>query len=299
MADCSAVVAQTDLDATEVCVIFARSIRINSGLQVSGERPLVIVAAEALDVDVDLDVSGRAGATEDYVACSEANSGRASGAGGSGGAGGSFGGYGGNGGDSDSLGSLVLGGRADLEPPVVGVVRGGCRGGGGGVGTVAGGVFGAAGRSICLIAGTTLTISATIDASGAGGGGGMQSGSSGGGGGGGGSGGQIVVDAPTIVLGANAKLVANGGGGGGGGGGNSAGATAGEVGGRPFVNLALGGAAGTPNATAGGDGGSAAKPSANQGGAGGGGGGVGSIKVFTTTLQRDAAAVSSPEFGTL
>jgi hypothetical protein len=163
------------------------------------------------------------------------------------------------------------------------ILRGGCPGGKGGIGTGTTRTLGGpGGGAIYLVARGTLTINGAIDASGAGGNGGSSTKA---GGGGGGSGGMIVIHAGTIALGANGAVAANGGGGGGGGG-VAAGGSDGDdpIGNFPLM-VASGGQFAMMGAVRGGDGAAGATPAKEGsdsagGGGGGGGGGLGQIRVL-------------------
>jgi hypothetical protein len=308
--NCDFVVNQTG--GPSVCVIVAQNITLGGTLSARGSGiPLVVIATDTLTVLDTAKISvdsrhgeARLGAGANDGACMAPGAGASptAGQGGGGGAGGSFGtagatGGGGNGG--------VAGGLPTLPLATLAAVRGGCRGGGGGVfgAPAAGG--GASGGAVYLIAGRELVIAGTIDASGEGGDGGKPSSStSGGGGGAGGSGGLIGLDAPHITLASTARLVANGGGGGGGADGGTPGA-AGQDGHEsdlsgPLPFVAVGG----DGATAGGAGGqganvataasegAVAKPTPVSSGGGGGGGGAGIIKLYSTDIDDQGAAIS-------
>jgi hypothetical protein len=312
LGDCTQIVKQSDTLGTEVCVIAAREIVLANPVQLSGERPLVLVATGDLDVRTDLDLtSRRAGAVgpgASYAGCPSVvgTSSNTDLTGSGGGAGGSFGALGGPGGRG------TVDGGTPSASPAPGVVRGGCDGGNGGsgAGSGGGGAGGRSGGAVYLIAGSTLTIAAAISVSGAGGvGGGPAGGTSHtcGGGGGGGSGGLIGLDAPQILLEPTAVLIANGGGGAGGGGGGPAGTVTmpGGPGGDTMPSgsgasvPASGGTGGAPGGGAGGVGAALdanAAAGENQSTAfdagGGGGGGGGLIDTFGDVT--DQGAVRSP-----
>ena len=306
--ECMQIVTQADANQTEVCVLAARRIEISSAIRASGNRPLVLLALDELVVTGTLDVSSRpqqappAGAG--YQGCVlSGTSGTARTTGGGGGAGGTFAALGGVGGTGSS-GATTAAGGVPAASDGVGVVRGGCRGGIGGAGDtgMVGGFSGEGGGAIYLIAGRTITIRGTINASG-GGGDPAQATSIGGGGGGGGSGGLIGLDAPSIVLEPTAILVANGGGGAGGNGAGT-GANGAEpdlvAGSFPFVGS--GGTAGPSGGGAGGAGGTAPSPSGSMGesatgGGGGCGGGVGQIVIFAAQRDLQSGARISPAPG--
>lgn len=307
--DCTTVVVQTDTLKTEVCVIAAPSITLNSPLTITGTRPLVLAATSELSILVDLDLASHgaaiAGPGAGYAGCPdiEGTGSNTNGDGSGGGAGGTFGGIGGDGGRG-----TVAGGTA-TQPVPLNVVRGGCDGGhgGSGAGSGGGGSGGRGGGALYLIAGTTLRIAATINASASAGRGGGKAGGNcdcSGGGGGGGSGGLIAMDADEVILEPSAVLLANGAGGGGGGGGGTIMTTVGSPGSEARVTdpapfRTVGGAGGEAGGGMGGTGGDRDTPGdagENQlvtGGGAGGGGGTGRIVVFATTLT-DPGAVASP-----
>ncbi|MBL9012745.1 MAG: hypothetical protein JNL83_01125 [Myxococcales bacterium] len=271
-----------DPTAGFLCVIAGGNLSIEA-TQVTGSRPLVLVASGSITLEDAIDAGSRRtplklGPGARALPCAASQVGLdGSGTAGGGGAGGSFGSPGGAGGKSAGA-TPTLGGTPN---PVVTVssLRAGCSGGTGGGGSSTGsGTAGASGGAIALYAGSQIAIPATgaVYASGGGGWGA-------GGGGGGGSGGLIVLEAPAIqILG---KVVANGGGGGGGGevqpGDPGADGTT-----AMHAVAALGGGAQPPNTGGtGGDGaalaieaeGGGAPALAGTGGGGGGGGGTGII----------------------
>lgn len=269
-----------------LCVMLGTDIDVSDTV-VTGDRPLVLVAANGLVVSGTLDASSvagvRVGAGANVADCG-AMAGGDNTQGGGGGAGGSFGAIGGNGGTGAS--ALAQGGSASA-PPALTFVRGGCAGGKGGIGQEAdaGGVPGASGGALYLIAGSTIRVTSTgaVFASGGGGGGGNPTLNIDrkGAGGGGGSGGLIGFDAPMIAI--DGIVAANGGGGGGGGD-----AGQGQVGGNGTTRTWDVAAAGGPNeggqhGAPGGAGGvlttDAAAGIGLGGCCGGGGGGGGSVGV--------------------
>jgi hypothetical protein len=287
--ECTQLVAQPD--TSEVCVVAARRIEISAVVRAVGSRPLVVFALDEIVLTGALDVSSRQiapPAGSGFSGCSTSGTnGTASGGGGGGGggAGGTFAAAGGAGG-TGANGTAPKAGGAPANTSSLDVVRGGCRGGFGGAGDGGqiGGPGGDSGGAVYLIAGRTIRIEGTINASGAGGRP-EQNMALGSGGGGGGSGGLIGLDAPSIVIGSTAVLVANGGGGAGGG---SVGQ--GGIGGQPdltgaFPFVASGGAGGSTSGGMGGTGGAAQSPMGNAGssaanGGGGGGGGVGYVVLY-------------------
>jgi hypothetical protein len=276
----------------ELCVVKGTDLDIVQRVPVSGSRPLVLLASNALTLHENgiVDAAGTAvagGPGADLACDAGATIGANSTNGGGGGAGGSLGSRGGNGGSGG--GTAGKAGTAAAPLGVLSVLQGGCSGTDGG--DSSGGSHGSrgfGGGGVYLVAGETLTIRGTVTASGSGGGGGRPSR---GGGGGGGSGGMIVLYAPTVVVTSSTQIFANGGGGGGGA--NSG--TPGGDGATPAAPLAgaLGGVG------QGGDGGigaflttaATAGMAAAEGG-GGGGGGVGVIYLLGGDFS--AASLSPP-----
>ena len=260
------------------CFVVGTTVTVPN-VTVSGNRPLVLLASDTLNLTGTLDVashvvnatSGPAAPSAGCAAFPAAPT--ASNGYGGGGAGASFTTTAGDGGTSNNTGGQ--GGTpapGDTTAPVM--LRAGCTGQPGADGQGAGGAGGHGGGAAYLVAGTSINLAATavINASGAGGSAAGQKA----GGGGGGSGGMIVLRAPTIAVMAGAKLVANGGGGstGANNGGGIAGsdpAAATPLVSAPTVTGPGGAGAGgagysiTSTAQAGGNGGS------NLGGGGGGG----------------------------
>jgi hypothetical protein len=248
-----------------------------------GSRPLILVAVSTITVAATLDVashrvSGQHGAGSPSPECTFGT--LPPGGNGGGGAGGSFGGRGGDGGGATARG--IAG-----TPTVPTEIRGGCPGQrGASLGGVSVSQFGAGGGAIYLIANESITITGTINASGAGASAtGFSGGGTGLGGGGGGSGGMIGLDA--AILDISGRVFANGGGGAGGtGGGGGNGGSFGQDPSAPLV-AAPGGIA---NNNAGPGGAGAASTTLDGqvgfngagGGHGGGGGGAGVIRVFGT-----------------
>jgi hypothetical protein len=270
---------------TAFCVIAADRLTVATGSTTSGfgSNPLVLIAHDTITIDGTLDVaSHRAGfnnrgAGANFSGCNNATNPPSSG----GGAGGSFGALGGVGGTPGTNNpGAVLAAPTTLHGGCAGEDGGGSEAGNGGDG----------GGAVHLIAGSTIDVSGTINASGAGSDDG-EDGSTGGGGGGG-SGGMIGLDAQAVSI--AGTVFANGGGG------SEGNATQkGQVGGDP-QNGGVGtggngastggiggnGGAGGIAATAGGAG------TAGTAGGGGGGGGVGVIKVFGS--QSGAGLISPP-----
>jgi hypothetical protein len=268
----------TATNSSAFCVIAATTIDVSAGgtLAAQGTRPLVLIATQEITIAGTLDVSslagGPAGAGGDAAGC---DAGTAPGTN-AGGAGGSFGGIGG-----DSQGVAGGGTAGAVLTPTA--LRGGCPGQTGG-GAMPG-TGGHGGGGVYLIAKTSITVSGTINASGAGGSPGVANTS---GGGGGGTGGYIGLECASVT--STGVIVANGGGGAEG----SGQTTKGKPGGDPnpaTPSTQAGGGAG--NSTIGGDGGTGAASVMLGGGAsaamcpgaagnvcssgGGGGGGAGII----------------------
>jgi len=273
------------------CVIAATSITINGGItvQATGPKPLVLLASDSITTGISstIDVgSHRANLSANEIIGAGADPTPSCDAGfapttvlgtSGGGAGGSFTGPGGRGG-SGSGGNPGVGGLAGaLATAPVTTLRGGCPGQAGAGATNA--QAGHGGGAVMLIAGTSITINGSIDASGEGGSGGQSAFT---GGGGGGAGGMIVLDAPFITgSAAETVIFANGGGGGEGGNQNQTGEAGRDpsdeqaaVGGAAINNGGNGGAGagGTASALAGANGTNV------SGGGGGGGGGTGLFK---------------------
>jgi len=291
--------------STAYCVVTGMGITIAAGttIRAYGSRPLVLLSTTTVDLAGTLDASSTSIATAAHPtgpgvfpnpACAV---GTVSADGNSGGFGGSFGGKGGNGYMLDSA-VLPTAGLAIAFPPL----RAGCPGGAGSTTTsnTTAGAGGNGGGAVAIIA-SSIALSGTINASGAGGLGGPAEKA---GGGGGGSGGMIVLDASTItVSGATYALYANGGGGGQGGASSSGGLGVGpgQNGGESPGPL-TGGSGGNDSLRAGGIGvtgsGGIRKdglPATNQpllsnGGGGAGGGGAGFIHAPGVTSNISPAS---------
>jgi hypothetical protein len=267
------------------CVVGAKTIAIGQlgRWNVTGTRPLVVVATGQLDVAGTIDAASHIGGTSGPGADPAACVAGAVPAGDEGGPGGSFGTVGGAGGAVD-LAASVAAGPPTLKPLDL---RGGCPGSSGSGGNA--GASGRGGGALYLIA-NELSITGTVNASGAGGrGAGLSAG-----GGGGGAGGMIVLDAATLTVANSARIFANGGGGGEGGGGSNGGDD-----GVDSTAPATAGLGGAGNAGAGGDGGDGAANGlpAERGGngadsGGGGGGGAGVIRVLPA--QTIGGSISPP-----
>ncbi|MEM9489384.1 MAG: hypothetical protein AAGC55_09580 [Myxococcota bacterium] len=298
------IVAVTDLDITAQGV-----------LEVTGSRPLVIVASGEIAIQGVLYAGAQdaqSGPGGDSQACQSRGAGSpgqtqtADGdmTAGTGGGGGGFGSSGGSGAQVPDGGEVMPGGL-DSGDDRLSPLRGGCSGGAGGQYNGAGdGAGGGAGGAVHLIAGDRLIVDDGGVVTAPGGGGQGASGTQGGGGGGG-SGGAIVLEASELDI--RGAITANGGGGGEGRRGGSS-SNAGDDGSDDSADSAPGGADG---ANSGGDGGAGSagdemardgQPGINDtrllsrrgGGGGGGGGGVGRIRIIAHDgeLSRAAATIS-------
>lgn len=263
------------------CFIAGNTITMAGTTNVSGSRPLVLVAATTITINQMLDVAshngGKVGPYAAQTTCTfpAPFPGTANGAGG--GAGGSFTTVGGAGATGNA--TTAGGGAAAAAVGAPTVLRAGCGGeaGGNNASGSQASPGGDAGGVVYLVAGTQITIAAsgTINASGAGA---PQGAHIYVGGSGGGSGGMIKLYAPAIT--SAGTLVANGGGGSQGGDNNAFG----SAGFDPSPTMPTAPAAGGSASNAGGNGGAGfagstgatagmAGGSANAGGGGGGGGG--------------------------
>lgn len=254
------------------CFVFAPQITINTTLDVTGARPLVLAATDSIDVRAVLDVAShplKVGPGALSATCAAFPGVPDAGPnGGGGGVGGPFMTGGGGGGGHGTTGGLggVGGSGQSLT------LRAGCDGQRGGTGDVAAGPAGRGGGAVYLVAKNTITITGGINASG----GGATGGGNSSGGSGGGSGGMIKLFASTIA--SSGALIANGGGGASG---ANDGVSTGAAGADPSIATPLVPAAGGTDVN-GGDGGRGMASSMNQTGgsngannAGGGGGGGG------------------------
>jgi hypothetical protein len=275
------------------CVIAGAGFTLAAGQSIRGygSKPLVVLSTTTMTLEATstVDVSSnrtvgplatRAGANSSLCTSGAAPELVGGGYGGS---------FGGKGGDGERLGGAATSGVAAAAlttPPTR--LRGGCPGG---TGDASGGVGGSGGGAVALIAGTSIQIDGSINASGAGGRGGpaTQSGA-----GGGGSGGMIVLDTPSIT--ATGPLFANGGGGGQGGTGAGK-ATMGDDGGEspapptpapagsnPIEYGGHGGPGSAGTSRLSGDNGGS-YPAGPYGGGGGGGGGAGFIRARGVTTN--------------
>jgi len=278
-------VAYTGTNAGAYCVLVGTSISVatNRSLSATGTRPLVLLSTSTVTIDGTVDVSGGAGANPTTCVAGGAPTGS------QGGAGGSFTGRGGSGGGEVS-------GLGPTAAPATTTIafHGGCPGGTGAGSTP--GTGGSGGGAVYVIAASSITITGSINASGAPGTGAAVFA----GGGGGGAGGFIGLDAPTVS--STGSVFANGGGGGEGAtprstgldGAASAGATAAASGGAGSAPHGGDGGAGSVGASrAGEDGQPGGQCGQNAQSGGGGGGAAGMIYVFPA--QTLAGQVSPPQ----
>ncbi len=197
------------VNGVEVCLLAANNVTHGFG-EVTGSRPLMVVAATRIHVASTFDASGGfgrrgAGAPVDVMA---AGCNVVAPTLGGGGAGGSSFGRGGAGGQA-------LGGISTAAAPTSLRLRGGCPGSAGDGIVPPGGEGGNGGGAIYLVAGSVIDVGGIVYANGGPGGGGGGSGTpgaAGGGGGGGGGGGFVGLVAPTINILSN--VIVHGGGGG-------------------------------------------------------------------------------------
>jgi hypothetical protein len=286
-------------DHTDICALFASSIKIEAGVTLSahGQRPLALFA-HSIDIEGTVDVAshigGQRGPASNVTGCNPS----APATRGGGGAGGTWTITGGHGGDQGQTPGTTGGAVGHAFSATE--LRGGCDGRRGGDGSMDGGPDGSggAGGGAVWIASDmsmlTLGSGAVINASGAGGPGAPLTSL---GGGGGGSGGLIVLQSTVLARDLNAQIFANGGHGGGG----TGNLIAGGDGGDPTSpgSTGVGGTGG--DAGNGGNGYPASGTiSGNDGnsvtfaGGGGGGGGGGVIRFATNTPFSDPNNTVSP-----
>lgn len=282
-------------------MVTAAKIDIQSGaiVRVQGDKPLLMVSWSDIVVAGNIIASSNeqgngAGANPSACGNSEGGDGGTAAQGGGGGGGGGFGGEGGVAGAGGS-GNGVPGLSGSVQTQA-NELRGGCRGGNGGVtdAELPEAQGGAGGGALALSALTSISIAATgvLQAGGAGGAGGVNDE---GGGGGGGSGGMLWLDGPSVSVTAGGRLVTSGGGGGEGAESSQAGAAGDPASANP--TRAIGGTGG--DAGDGGAGSGQEGPEGNPGignaeGGGGGGGGTGYIQV-NGTFAEEAGALIIPE----
>lgn len=200
-ADCAAGSALGDCElvavpgAVDVCVCRLDSLTVPGGMRVTGSAALAVLAYSTISVNGTIDLAAR-GADGGPGAAAQADVEAASWRGGKGGSNGTAGGSSGDAPGPQTLNPLVGGqdGQAGCGGPA---------GGGGG-------------GALQLVAGESITVSATVSAGGGGGAGG-QNDPDGTclGGAGGGSGGSLLLEAPAVTF--SGAFYANGGSGGGGG----------------------------------------------------------------------------------
>jgi hypothetical protein len=278
------------------------AIASGSSLRAIGPRPILIVSWSDMVIAGDIDASSidtnDTGAGANGGPCSPAMEGTSQQEGGGGGGGGGFGAAGGTGG----VGRIgqnpgdTPGGAGGIAKAAA--FHGGCPGARGGFGDslieTERGRLGEGGGAVYLVAQTSMTVSAVINAGGMGGGGASNNRAAGGGGG---SGGVVGLEAATVTLQAGCRLAANGGGGGGGG---NNGDSEDGIDGLNDDNAAPGGAGESAN---GGPGGALNVPAgqlglSNDRGGGGGGGGVGFIVIVADSISANDAETISPAYQT-
>ncbi|HLL21752.1 MAG TPA: hypothetical protein VK427_06460, partial [Kofleriaceae bacterium] len=159
------------------CIIVASEIVIKADIVVSGQRPLVLVAAKSITIEGLLDVGSRGtsarGAASPSSACKNPSSPASNSANGAGGgAGGSFLSQGGNGGRGSANLAGGMAAAATVKPTML---RAGCNGEAGGKGsTTTPGPGGLGGGAVYLVAGDSINLAmGGITANGAGGQGGQ------------------------------------------------------------------------------------------------------------------------------
>jgi len=281
------------MGTTPVCVFAGASVSTDD-TNVTGNKPLVVIATGDIDQSGYIDASSANGrgdgpGANDASCTTVTNNGGNNAGGAGGGAGGSFGtrgamGGGGGGANGGTAGPVV--------PPPVTKLRGGCAGGSGGNGGGGLPTGGSGGGAVMFIARGTIHLDGTIDVSGAGGDGGHQTK---GGGGGGGSGGMIVLHGIVSAT-TNAILFANGGGGGGGAGQGTDGLTGGDA--MAYDTPASGAQSNSGGSSTGGNGATQNVPPTAPGtagnGGGGGGGGLGVIRLLGGASLQNAHYSPAP-----
>lgn len=295
---------------TDVCIIAAESISIQGTLLVTGSRPLVLWSASTISMSVGtkIDIAAHGltpGAGSDDASCPlvDGNSNTTiTPELGAGGCGGPFGGAGGAGGAARNKTAATV--ITTCAPVVQALdrVRGGCRGGHGGISNGVGSLNGGlAGGAVYLMARGDITVAGTIDARGERARPANANPSLLAGGGGGGSGGLIAFETPATLNLDGSVLNALGGGGSSGTGSISPGTAIQGNGGNPAqlsppvaapqaantVTNNVGGAGSNLDGDPGG-----AVDNASTGGGGGGAGGVGYIKAYPRApVQIDGAEI--------
>jgi hypothetical protein len=278
------------------CIYAAHHVSVTGNLRATGSQPFVLIGTDDLtigatgiiDVASHVAVSPGAGIGAgggNATQCVTAGTGN-TGDGGGGGAGATYSTQGGRGGDGNASGGSPA--AVDPQGILATTLRGGCSGGSGGPRNIAGVASdpgGAGGGALYLASKGSMTISGSVNASGAGGG---RGNTPKGGGSGGGSGGTIVLWATGLAV--TGQVFANGGGGGGGSDTGSVGNHGDDA--MSAETSALGGSGGgsTMCGTGPGCGGQgAAKSGGGQAGyndttsagGGGGGGGLGVIRILS------------------
>jgi hypothetical protein len=296
--------------APELFIVFTDQLTVGSGftLQITGNRAAVLVASGNVTIDGTIMAGAAAGQSgpgaDNATACGSglgtdgtaqvASNAATAGSGGSGGGFGSAGGLGINVSTAPDLPAAggVVNGNTQLSP-----LRGGCRGGDGGLGT--GGPAGGSGGAVQIVAGGVLTVAGSGVVTSPGGGGSSVTGQFSGGGGGG-SGGAVFLEANSVTV--TGAVTANGGGGSEG----TRGGTGAGVGVDGHIADALP-AAGGGGMSQGGDGGdgaagAVAAADGQQGNndatraaaSGGGGGGVGRVRFRSVGSAANVTGVVSP-----
>ena len=215
--DCTFTQAQQSGKGPMLCVIAGTSVDVQAVVAVRGSLPLLVFATDSIVIaaDASIDVaSHRNVKTGPGTRACGTNSGQASDGtfGGGGGAGGAFQGAGGDGGDGASFNAIKSNGAVGSLPIALDIVEGGCNGGSGGGNNIGdgGGTAGSGGGAVYLLAGSSISVAGTINASGSSGGRGTLAPA---GGGGAGAGGLVVLDAPMLQV--TGTILASGAGGGG------------------------------------------------------------------------------------
>ena len=283
-------------NANAWCVIAGGNVAVNGTVNVTGTRPLVLVATGTINVQGILDVASHRGGTQgpasDAAGCNAGTAPTQT----SGGAGGSFGGNGGGGAATNGGTGGVAGGVLSVT-----ALRGGCPGqaGSDAMAMNRGGDGGHGGGAVWLFAGTSISIGGNINASGSSGVNADAASSSGGGGGG--AGGYVGLESPSITV--SGSVFANGGGGGEASGNASTGlpgtdspnATTAGLGGNGGSAFGSDGGNGSLAGTLNGQAGSAVctTPCTTPPSGGGGGGGAGIIKTVPANTLGNVSPPST------
>ena len=202
----------------DLAVIPVANLTIAAGntLRLTGEMPVVLVAAGDMDISGTIDASSSSGMSMSSGAGANWMCGTSTGGDGSpdsgsssGGGGGGFGTAGGAGGDGNNVSGGTPGSSRTQSDPLSPLV-GGCAGGIGAYDSSCNPNGGAGGGVVQLAASGTLTVSGEINVAGANG---NQGCGSDGGGGGGGSGGGVLIEGEDVDL-TGATITADGGNGG-------------------------------------------------------------------------------------